>query len=88
MKKVIINGEIATLRNEQETRANLLEISRFLNCEQEVLQIFHKYDALLHKCTNMAEREAIALAGNEELHFLLSSKPGFMLVGNKIIGKE
>lgn len=74
--------------SERETRANLLDLAKFFKCEKEILQIFAKYDNLLRNCTNPIEREAIALAGNEEVHFLLNSRPGFLMVGNKMIGKE
>lgn len=87
-RKAIINGQIATIRSEQEMRAGILKAARTLNCEQEVLQIFNKYDSLLRNCTNPIERQAISIEANEQLHFFMSSKPGFLLVGNQIIGKE
>jgi hypothetical protein len=76
------------IKSEKETRANILEIARQLGCEGDILKIFHKYDMMLRNCTNPMERQAISIAGNEEVHFLLSSRPGFILVGNKVIGKE
>ena len=72
--------------SEAETRRNIIETARFFNCEGEVLEIFAKYDKLLRNCTNPIEREAIALAGNQEIHFLLNSKPGALLVNGKLIG--
>lgn len=74
--------------SEKETRQNILEIARHLKCEGDVLQIFAKYDALLARETNPQIRQAISIAGNEELHNLLSSKPGYLVVNGNLIGKE
>lgn len=73
--------------SEQETRKHILEMARHLGCEGDVIEIFNKYDSLLKRCTNPMERQAISIAGNEELHFLLSSRPGFIIIGDKYIGK-
>lgn len=73
------------IKSEAETRAGILKGARQLGCYNEVLEIFAKYDKLLAGCTNQAEREMIGLFGNQELHHLLSSTPGELQVGNKII---
>lgn len=76
---------------ERETRKNVLELARFYRCEPEIRQLFFKYDTMLKNCTNPRERDAIALAANQELHFFMDSKPGFLQVflqgGSQIIGK-
>jgi hypothetical protein len=77
MKKKILS--------EAETRKNILEIARHLGCEGDVIQIFNKYDGLLKNCTNEEEKKAIGLMGNMEIHRLLSSDPGDLVVGDKII---
>lgn len=77
MKKKILS--------EAETRKNILEIARNLGCEGDVIEIFTKYDRLLKNCTNEEEKKAIGLMGNIEIHRLLSSDPGEILVGDKII---
>jgi len=74
--------------SEHQTRTNILDWARHLKCEKEVLQIFAKYDNLLRNCTNPIERQAIGIAGNQEIMFLLSSRPGSIMAGGKIIGKE
>lgn len=79
---------MSNILNERQTRANVLKVARELKCEQDVLQIFAKWDKLLIRETNPQIKEMIALAANEEIHFFLNSRPGFLLVGNKIIGKE
>ncbi len=71
--------------SEYETRKNMLEIARMLGCEGDVIEIFNKYDVLLKNCSNVQERHAISLMGNQEIHRLLSSDPGELIVGNKII---
>ncbi len=74
--------------NERDTRKNILEIADMLGCKGDVMQIFVKYDNLLRGCTNPMERQAISIAGNEELQFFLSNRPGFITVNGKLIGKE
>lgn len=71
--------------SEAETRKNILEIAAHLGCERDVIEIFNKYDKLLKNCTNEEEKKAIGLMGNMEIHRLLSSDPGELIVGNKII---
>lgn len=67
--------------SEQETRKNMLEIARMLGCEGDVIEIFNKYDVLLRNCTNAQERQAISTMGNIEIHRLLSSDPGELIIG-------
>jgi hypothetical protein len=71
--------------SEQETRKNMLEIARSLGCEGDVIELFAKYDKLMNNCTNVQELQAISVMGNIEIHRLLSSDPGELIVGNKII---
>jgi hypothetical protein len=73
------------LLSEAEMRRNMLEIARHLGCEGDVIEIFNKYDGLLRNCTNAQERHAIGIMGNMEIHRLLSSDPGELLVGGTII---
>lgn len=73
MKKKILS--------ERETRTSMLEVARHLGCEGDVLEIFNKYDKLLHNCTNEEEKKAISLMGNIEIHRLLNSDPGELIVG-------
>jgi hypothetical protein len=71
--------------SEMETRKNILEYARSLNCEGDVIEILNKYDALLKNCTNEQERKAISVMGNIEMHRLLSSDPGELIIDNKIV---
>lgn len=66
---------------EAETRKNILEYARSLGCEGDVIKILNKYDALLKNCTNEEERKAIGIMGNVEMHRLLSSDPGELIIG-------
>lgn len=74
--------------SEQEYRKNLIELAEFYGCKPELLQIFAKYDGLLRGCTNPLERQMISETGISEVHHLISSRPGFLLVNGKQIGKE
>lgn len=74
--------------SEKETRKNMLEIAAALGCEKDLLQIFAKYDNLLRNCTNPVEKQAIQVAGVEEIQFFLSSRPGYIMVNGKQVGKE
>ena len=67
--------------SEYETRKNMLEIAKHLGCEGDLREIWDKYDRLLHNCTNAEERKAISIMGNIELHRLLSSDPGELVIG-------
>jgi hypothetical protein len=60
--------------SEDQSRDNLLATARKLGCEQEVKQIFNKYDALLKSCTNKSERDQMAILGIVELHKLLGCR--------------
>lgn len=76
------------IMSEARYRAHILETAKILKCETEVRQIFAEIDGLLKNCTNPNEQQAIAVYGIEKLHMFLSSQPGTMRVGDKIIGKE
>lgn len=71
--------------SEAQTRKNILEIARHLGCDGDVIEIFNKYDRLLKNCTNEEEKKAIGIMGNMEIHKLLSSDPGELIIDNKLI---
>lgn len=79
---------MSEIKSEVATRAGMIKAARKLGCEQELLQLFDKYDRLLRGCTNKQERDAISLMGVQEVHFLISSHPGLLEVNGKIVGKE
>lgn len=66
---------------EEKYRANMMSIARELGVEVELKRTFDKYDALLAKAQNSAERQAIQVAGCEAVLYLLHQNPGQMQVG-------
>jgi hypothetical protein len=75
--------------SEQETRRNILDFARTLHCERDIMQIFDKYDRMLKNCTNPMERQAISIAGNEEIHYFLDAKQaGSISVNGHIIDSK
>lgn len=79
---------MSKIKNEAETRRGMIEAARILGCEGDLLQIFHKYDTMLKRCTNPIEREQISLEANTQVHYLNSKYPGLLQVGRHIIGRE
>lgn len=71
--------------SEYETRKNVLEFAESLGCKGDVIKIFNKYDALLKDCTNDQERKAIGIMGNMEIHRLISSEPGKIIIDGKAV---
>ena len=75
--------------SERETRKNILEVATTLHCERDIMQIFDKYDCMLKNCTNPMERQAISIAGNEEIHYFLDAKrAGAITVNGHIIDSK
>ena len=69
--------------DEKTYRGNLRMIARRMGCEQELLQIFSKYDGYLRNCTTQNEKEAIAKMG--ALEVLRLTDNGDVGVGGKLI---
>lgn len=70
--------------DERETRKRLLNQSRRLGCEQEMLKIFAKYDGLMRNCTNEKERQDIGKLGAFEVYALLD-KGGKLYVDGQLV---
>ena len=51
-------------------RKNMLDVARSLKCENELKQIFDKFDKLLRNCTNDTERSHISALGVQEVNQL------------------
>lgn len=67
--------------SEYEMRKNMLAAAKELGCEGDLREIWAKYDRLLRNCKNEDERKLISIMGNQELHHLLSSEPGELIIG-------
>jgi hypothetical protein len=75
-------------KTEAEMRKGLLAIGKALNCQQDVEQIFQKYDKMLKHCTNPDERYLIGLSGVKELHLFLQCKGALVVNGEVILPPE
>lgn len=69
---------------EAEFRKRILKFSEQYGCRMEIQQIMDRYDAMLSKCTNPKEREAIGTMGAVEIHKMLDCY-GSLIVGGKEI---
>lgn len=70
--------------SEDITRKKILKRCMQLGCYNEMLQIFNKYDRLMHNCTNDSERQDIAKLGIYEAYNLLE-RGGKLYVNNELI---
>lgn len=70
---------------ENETRNKYLNYARNLGCYQELLQVFDRYDKLLKKCTNVVERQQIAIMANVEVHKLFNFRNPLIVGGKEIL---
>ena len=70
---------------ENETRSKYLTYAKNLGCYQELLQIFDRYDKLLKKCTNLTEKQQIAVMANVEVHKLFNFRNALIVGGKEIL---
>lgn len=73
--------------SEKDTRKNFLKHARIMGCEQEMLNLFVKYDNLLRNCTNEKERIDIGKLGALEVYKLLGGG-GELYVNGELVSKE
>lgn len=78
-------SEGQSVYTEDETRRRLLNVAKNLGFEMEVRQILQKTDDLLRNCTNLEERQQIALFGIMEIHRLLGAGGALEVNGKKVI---
>jgi len=69
---------------EAEFRKRILKFSEQYGCRMEIQQIMDRYDAMLLKCTNPKEREAIGTMGAVEIHKTLDCYGG-LVVNSKLV---
>jgi len=84
-KKLIKQLAPNKIKNEIESRYNLLTIARAQGCEPEVKVIFAKTEKLLYNCTNPVERKQIVVAAIAELYQLLNVQGGLSIDGIEFI---
>lgn len=75
-------GNVVDVVDERDYRRKLISVSRVLGCEQDLLQIFAKYDALLKNCKNQKEAQAIGAMGVMEVSRLIDN--GYVGLGGNI----
>lgn len=71
--------------SEKETRVKLFKVAKQLGCDNELRQIFNRYDQLLKNCTNLQERKSISVMANVEVHRLFNFKNPLILDGKEIL---
>lgn len=72
---------------EKETRRRLLTHARKVGMEKEMLQLFARFDKLMHNCTNAQERADIAKLGSYEVYRLLGGG-GELYVDGQLVAKD
>jgi hypothetical protein len=83
MHKVQLSpGNVVDVVDERDYRKKLIAVSRVLGCEQELMQIFAKYDGLLKNCKNQKEAQAIGAMGVMEVSRLMDN--GYVGLGGNI----
>jgi hypothetical protein len=71
--------------SEDMSRQRIMAIARELGCDQDLLQVFNRYDRLLRNCDNASERKSISLLGVAEVNKILGYT-GSCTVGGVQIG--
>lgn len=65
------NNKNVKIASEEKTRAVVMNIATQLGCQNELKEIFHKYDNLLRNCTNEVEANHIRMVALNEVNKLL-----------------
>lgn len=76
------------IRNEYESRANIIKDSIISGCHEKIVKCFARYDAMLEKCNNETDREAIAIMGSAEIYRIFGLTTGLSVNGKDIIPAE
>lgn len=71
--------------SENETRKKYFDLAKSLGCEQELIQIFQRYDNLLKNCSNLVERHQIAVLANVEVHKLFNFRDPLIVRGQEVL---
>jgi hypothetical protein len=72
---------------EMESRQRLMAVATQMGCQEEVIQIFNRYDRLLRNCGNEIERKHISILGIAEISKVMGYS-GAQTVGDLQIGDE
>lgn len=70
---------------EEKQRHIILRLAKAQGCEQDVLNIFARYDNLLKSCKSPEEHQHIAIMGITELHKLLNMQGELNVNGMEIL---
>jgi hypothetical protein len=71
--------------SEAEFRRAIIQKAFYMGCDDQVKQLFNKYDNLLKGCTNNVERKQISYLGIVELYKLLDCYGGLTIGGVEIL---
>lgn len=75
------------IKTEKESREQLLGWAREYGAEERLLKIFNRFDDLLKGCKHPAEREALQVMGNLEIHNFFGGQ-GALTVDGKTVKED
>lgn len=70
---------------EDETRKKYFDLAKSIGCHIELVQIFHRYDNLLKRCSNPIEKHQIAVLANVEIHKLFGFRDPLVIGGQQVL---
>ena len=73
--------------DERDTRKKLISHARAKGFEQDLINLFNKYDTLMRNCSNEKERQDIGKLGSYEV-FCLFNKGGDLYVDGQLIYQD
>lgn len=76
------------VRNEADSRKNILADAKVFGCLPEVIKCFERYDRMLANCKNESERKDISIMGSAEIYRIMGLKGGLSVDGKDIIPSD
>lgn len=76
------------VRNEVDSRKNILADAKLFGCYEEIVRCFARYDRMLANCKNEIERKDIAVLGSAEIYRIMGLKGGLSVDGKNIIPSD
>lgn len=72
------------IKSEKETRKSLMKWAKHWGCDKDLLLLFNKWDLMMQKCNNPLERQAIGIAGSQEILKFMQLQQDLYINGQKI----
>lgn len=76
------------VRNEYESRRNILADAKVFGCETEIIRCFDRYDKMLARCGSESERKDISIMGAAEIYRIMGLKGGLSVNGVDILPSD